>query len=266
MPMADELSFRAEAAAESDRAFSRVSAHFLPFVLRAGRLAPGQRVLDVATGTGISAEAILDVVGPSGSVLATDVSPEMVEKARARLARWPNVAIAVEDGQALSFPEASFDAVICNLGLMFFPEPERGLASFRYVLRPGGRAAVSVKVASERSYNFRINVIIAQHRPGLADAVARLFALGDEARLKLMFREAGFVDFETSTVQHTFVLPSFDAYYAPFERGGASTGQLLATLPEATRQAVKEEMRRALNDNGGPVAIEVEHRIASGRR
>jgi hypothetical protein len=58
--MADEPSFRAEAAAEYDRAFSHVSAHFLPFVLRAARLAPGQRVPDVATGTGISGEAALD--------------------------------------------------------------------------------------------------------------------------------------------------------------------------------------------------------------
>jgi ubiquinone/menaquinone biosynthesis C-methylase UbiE len=264
--MADELSFRAEAAAEYDRAFSHVSTHFLPFVLRAARLAPGQSVLDVATGTGISAEAALDVVGPSGSVLATDISPEMVEKTRQRLIRSPNAAVAVEDGHALSFPEASFDAVICSLGLMFFPEPARGLASFHHVLRSGGRAAVSVKVASERSYNFRINVVIARHRPGLTDAVARLFALGDEAHLRSMFGAAGFVDFETSTVKHTFVLPSFDAYYGPFERGGASTGQLLAALPEVTKQAVKEEMRQALNDTGGPIAIEVEHRIASGRR
>lgn len=264
--MTDALSFRAEAATEYDRAFSHVTAHFLPFVLRAARLAPGHRVLDVATGTGISAEAALDAVGPSGSVVATDISPEMVDKARQRLARSPNAAVAVEDGQALSFPEASFDTVLCSLGLMFFPDPACGLASFHRVLRPGGRAAVSVKVASERSYNFRINVVIAQHKPGLADAISRLFMLGEEARLKSLFSEAGFSDFETSVERHIFVLPSFDAYYGPFERGGASTGQLLTTLPEATRQAVKEEMRRALNDTGGPVAIEVEHRIASGRR
>jgi ubiquinone/menaquinone biosynthesis C-methylase UbiE len=76
----DELTFRAEAAAEYDRAFAHVSSHFLPFVLCAARLAPGHRVLDVATGTGISAEAALDAVGPSGSVMATDISQEMVEK------------------------------------------------------------------------------------------------------------------------------------------------------------------------------------------
>ena len=148
----------------------------------------------------------------------------------------------------------------------FSPSRRGASPSFHRVLRPGGRAAVSVKVAPERSYNFRINVVIARHRPALADAVARLFALGDEARLRSMFGAAGFVDFETTTEKHTFVLPSFDAYYGPFERGGASTGQLLATMPEATRQAVREEMRQALNDTGGPIAIEVEHRIASGRR
>ncbi len=264
--MTDDLTFRAEAAAEYDRAFAHVSSHFLPFVFRAARLVPGHRVLDVATGTGISAKGALDAVGPSGSVLATDISQEMVAKARERLSQFPNAAVTLEDGQALSFPDASFDAVMCSLGLMFFPEPARGLASFHRVLRPGGRAAVSVKVALERSYNFRINVVIARHKAGLADAVARLFALGDEARLKSMFSAAGFVDFETFTEKHTFVLPSFNAYYSPFERGGASTGQLLATMPEAARHAVREEMRQQLNDTGGPITIDVEHRIASGRR
>ena len=109
-------------------------------------------------------------------------------------------------------------------------------------------------------------MFIARYKPGLADAVARLFALSDEARLKSLFSEAGFVNFETCTEKPTFVLPSFDAYYGPFERGGASTGQLLAAMPEAARHAVREEMRQALNDTGGPITIDVEHRIASGRR
>jgi ubiquinone/menaquinone biosynthesis C-methylase UbiE len=265
-PVAEDIPFRAEAAAEYDRAFGHVTSHFLPFVVRAAGLQTGDRVLDVCTGTGISAHAALDAVGPSGSVLATDISREMIEKAQKRLSKSANAAVAVEDGQALSFAEASFDAVICSLGLMFFREPERGLGSFHRVLRPGGSAAVSVKVAPERSYNFRINVVIARYKPELADVVARLFALGDELRLKTMFSEAGFVDFETCTKTHTFVLPSFDAYYGPFERGCGSTGALLATLSESAKSAVREEMRQALNDTGGPIAIEVEHRIASGRR
>jgi ubiquinone/menaquinone biosynthesis C-methylase UbiE len=264
--MADELSYRAEAAAEYDRAFSHVSAHFLPSLLRSAQLAPGQRVLDVATGTGIAAEAALAIVGSAGSVLATDMAPEMVEKARERLDGWPNAAVAVEDGQALSFSHASFDAVLCSLGLMFFPDPGRALAGFHRVARAGGRAAVSVLTAAERSYNGRINVIVARHVPKLAPATARTFALGDAARLVQLFTEAGFRDAETDTEKQSFVLPSFDAYYGPFERGGGSTGQALMSLPESTRRAVREEMRRALGDDGGPVTIEVEIRIASGRK
>lgn len=264
--MAEELAFKDEAAAEYDRAFAHVTAHFMPFLLRAAHVAPGMHVLDIATGTGLSAEAALAAVGPTGHVMAGDVSPAMAEKARERLGKAPNASVSVEDGQALSFADSSFDAVLCNLGLMFFPDPVRGLSEFRRVLRPGGRVAVSVNTVAERSYNHQINVIIARHMPGLAEAVTRTFALGEASRLTSLFNEAGLVDIETHTVRHTFVLPSFDAYYGPFERGGASTGQALAALPEEIRRAVREEVLRDLADRGGPIEAEAEYRIASAPR
>lgn len=263
--MAEELSFRVEAATEYDNAFAHVTRYFMPFLLRAADVAAGQSVLDIATGTGLSAEAVLTAVGPFGRVTAADISPEMVAMARTRLGDAPNAIVTVEDGQALSFPDASFDAVVCNLGLMFFPDPARGLSEFRRVLCPGGRVAVSVNTVVERSYNHQINAMIARHVPGLADAVTRTFALSDASRLQSLFLEAGFTDVDTHTVKHTFVLPSFDAYYGPFERGGASTGQALATLPDDIRAAVREEARRYFNDKGGPIESETEYRIASGR-
>ena len=101
---------------------SHVSGYVLCRGCCAARIAPGQRVLDVATGTGIAAEAACSIVGPAGSVLATDMSPEMVDKARERLVeQWPNAAVAVEDGQALSLNDESFDAVLCSLGLDVLP-------------------------------------------------------------------------------------------------------------------------------------------------
>ena len=138
-------------------------------------------------------------------------------------------------------------------------------AEFRRVLRPGGRAAVSVNTVVERSYNHQINEMIARHVPNLADAVSRTFGLSDELRLKSLFVEAGFADVDMHTVKHTFVLPSFDAYYGPFERGGASTGQALATLPDEIRAAVREEARQYFGDKGGPIESETEYRIASGQ-
>ena len=77
---------------------------------------------------------------------------------------------------------------------------------------------------------------------------------------------AGFADFATNTVRHAFVLPSFDAYYSPFERGGGSTGQALAALSDDIRRAVREEARRDLSDTGRPVEPEAEYRIGSGQR
>src|SRR5215471_15929713 len=209
--MPEELSFKDEAAAEYDRAFAHVTMHFMPFLLRAAHVAPGMRVLDIATGTGLSAEAALAAVGPTGHVTAADISPAMVGKARERLGKAPNVSVSVEDGQALSFSDESFDAVLCNLGLMFFPDPVRGLSESHRVLRPGGRAAVSVNTVVERSYNHQINIMIARYVPSLTESVTRTFALGEGSRLQLLFNEAGFADFETDTVRHTFVLPSFDA-------------------------------------------------------
>src|SRR6516162_4897463 len=189
----EELVFKREAAAEYDRAFAHVTRYFMPFVLRAARAAPGMRVLDIAAGTGLSAEAALSAVGPTGHVTAADISPAMAEKARERLGEARNASVLVEDAQALSFSDETFDAVVCNLGLMFFPEPARGLSEFRRVLRPGGRAAVSVNTVPERSYNHQINVILTRYVPSLAEAVTRTFSLGEASRLEELFRACGFL-------------------------------------------------------------------------
>ena len=264
--MADELAYRDEAAAGYDRAFARVTTHFVPFLLRAAKVAPNMRVLDVATGTGLAAEAALATVGATGHVTAADLSPAMIETARRRLGNAPNASLAVEDGQALSFSDETFDAVTCSLGLMFFPDPSRGVAEFRRVLRSGGRAAVSVNTVPQRSYNTRINLAIARYVPSLMEASARIFSLGDETKLKSLFEAADLRDVEITTESHRFVLPSFDAYFGPFEQGAGSPGQAYVSLSKEIRRAVREEVRRDLGDTGVPIEIEVEYRFASGRR
>jgi hypothetical protein len=116
---------------------------------------------------------------------------------------------------------------------------------------------VSVNTVPERSYNHQINVILTRYVPGLAE---------EASRLEKLFRECGFSQIETRTVKHAFLPPSFDAHYGPFERGGGSTGQALAALPDDIRRAVRDEVRRDVGDTGGPIEVEAEYRIASGWR
>jgi ubiquinone/menaquinone biosynthesis C-methylase UbiE len=250
-------------AAGYEQAFAHVSSHFVPLLLRAAALSESQRVLDVATGSGLAAEAALDVVGPRGHVTAADISADMVAKARERLSGRPNVTLEVADGQALGFAEASFDAVLCSLGLMFFPDPARGLSEFHRVLRPGGRAAVSVNTVPEKSYNTRIHVIMARHVPSLAASAQRLFALS-EPILRDLYAQAGFRSVQISTASEHFTLPSFAHYFEHVERGWGSPGQVFVSLPAELRDAVREEVRRDVGDRGGPVTLEVEYRFASG--
>ena len=190
----------------------------------------------------------------------------MVDRARQRLAGSPNSSVALEDGQSLSFDAGSFDVVLCSLGLMFFPDPARGLSEFHRVLRPGGRAAVSVNTTPEHSYNGRINVIMARRMPSLAEATARTFSLGDAARLRPCSRERASETWKsprrpTASYSHPSRLISNHS-----SKGGGSSGQVYVLLPEEERRAVREEVRRNVGDTGGPIGIEVELRFASGRR
>jgi ubiquinone/menaquinone biosynthesis C-methylase UbiE len=114
-------------------------------------LASGERVLDVACGTGLVSFAAARAVGVGGHVLGIDLSDRMVGAAelRAMERKLSNCYFSRMDAETLALPDASFDVVLCALGLMYMPLPERALQEMRRVLRPGGR--ISLAVWGERS-------------------------------------------------------------------------------------------------------------------
>ena len=102
--------------------------------------------------------------------------------------------------------------------------------------------------------------------PSLAESAARVFSLGDESHLRSLFEAANLQNIEVATEAHRFVMPSFDAYFEPFEKGAGLPGQAFVSLPEEVRRAVREEVRRDVHDTGGPIEIVMEIKFASGRR
>lgn len=109
-------------------------------------LQPGEQVLDLACGTGLVTLAAARAVGPSGHALGTDLSGEMVALAeqQARRQGVSNARFTRMDAEQLALADGSVDVVLCSLGLMYVPEPQRVLGEARRVLRPGGRLVVSV--------------------------------------------------------------------------------------------------------------------------
>jgi ubiquinone/menaquinone biosynthesis C-methylase UbiE len=114
-------------------------------LLYAAAIAPGERVIDVACGTGLVSLAAARAVGSRGRVLGVDLSEQMVAAARDRAAATAHTQFMRMDGEALdAVPSAGFDVALCALGLMYLPSPERALREMARVLRPGGRIALAV--------------------------------------------------------------------------------------------------------------------------
>lgn len=212
----------------------------------------GSQVLDVAAGAGDQTLAAAERTGASGRVLATDLSPAIVELGRARVSRagLTNVEFRVADGEALSVPTAAFDAAICRLGLMFFPEPLRGLREMHRALRPGGGMCAMVFSGRERNPCIAILMKTALEHAGLPpadpDAPGGLLSLGRPGRMDALCREAGFCDVATTAIDAPFRLPSVDHYLDFVRSSGGPILQILARLDETAAAAAWADMRERL--------------------
>src|SRR5262249_12337198 len=142
--------------------------------------------------------------------------------------------------------------------------PIRGISEFRRVLRQGGCAAVAVN--TEIAYDSPIVRALGRHTPLLVEASARMFSFHDEGHLRTTFQHAGFERVEIYSETIHVSRPPFADYCGPWERGGGSVGQAFIALPEAERATIREDVRQAVADEGGPVIIDQKTWFARGIR
>lgn len=227
-------------------------------MLDMAHIQPGSRVLDVAAGAGEQTLAAARRVGTRGHVLATDISPAILNYAKAavREAGFHNVETLELDGERHeTLREASFDAVISRVGLIYFPDQQRALSGFRHSLKPEGRISVVVYSTPERNAFFSIPVSIIRRRANLLPPLPGQpgpFSLGADGVLAATLERAGFHAPEVKSVASPVRLPSA-AECVRFERESfGALHQMLSGLSEAERAETWGEIEAELRQFEGP--------------
>lgn len=161
-------------------------------LLDAANLVPGERVLDVACGTGLVTFRAAEVVGGHGAVLGADISDEMIAtaQARARALDIANCRFERMDAEQLAIDSASMDVALCALGLMYAPSPEQAVAEMHRAIRPGGRA-VSVVWGERRKCGWADIFPIVDARVQ-SEVCPMFFRIGTGNALEYAYASAGF--------------------------------------------------------------------------
>ncbi len=244
-------------------------------MLDAARVGPGSRVLDIAAGAGEQTLAAARRAGPTGHVLATDISPTILRyaKSAAQKAGLDNVETRELDGERHDMlPAESFDAAISRVGLIYFPDQQRALAGIRHALRPGGRFAAVVYSTPEKNPFFALPVGIIRRRAQLPTPLPGQpgpFSLGGEGVLARTLEQAGFRDVKVEKIDSPVRLPTA-AECVRFERESfGALLQMMAGMDEGERADTWDEIERTLarfETNEGGFVGPCEMLVGSGMR
>lgn len=224
-----------------------------PFIaaLIAAVVRPGQRVLDVACGTGFVTRAAGSVVGSSGSISAVDINPGMIEKARQQFASG-NVEWHVGSALELPFEDESFDAVICQQGLQFFPSPARGLAEMHRVLSPGGSLGATVWAPIHLSPYLAAQAAMVTEYCGIAPGVLeQAIPPEGEALLNSWAAQGGLPDARVETLQFRVEFPPLQEHIVNHLRALPWSAPFFALDPQ-TQTAAVDAMIHSLSNYTRP--------------
>ena len=210
----------------------------------AAEIAPGQRVLDVACGTGVLARVAAESVGTSGSVAGVDINPGMLAVARKAA---PDIDWREGSAESLPHEDRAFDAVVSQFGLMFFPDRKTALREMMRVLNPNGRLAVAVFDSLDNIPAYAIMADVFERRAGkeIGDVLRFPFSLGDPEQIASLFADAGVENAEIDSQQGTARFASVREMILADVKGWMPFAQI--HLDEHTTDAVVEEAEQVLS-------------------
>lgn len=222
-------------------------------LLAAARLAPGQRVLDLASGPGLLARSAHDAVGAIGLAIASDIS-------QGQLACCPDLIRVAADGEALPFADASLDRVLCGLGLMLFPDDQAALREIRRVLKPGGLLALSVwGCAADVPLVETALSCMRRLLPPPKVARPSIFRFGDADELARRLASADYFDIDVQPYRFSVSFSDAGAYWQGFLDLAGGAAQSLSRLPAEKQQ----ELAAAVGEELAPYAADEGYRLTS---
>jgi ubiquinone/menaquinone biosynthesis C-methylase UbiE len=232
---------------------------FAADLIEEAALRPGDRVLDVACGTGVVARLAAERVGPGGMLAALDVNPAMLAVARSIPAPAAAIQWYETSAEAMPLPDGAFDVVLCQLGLQFVTDKEAAVREMRRVLTAEGRALVSVPPPN--AFFEVLDAALARHVGQEAAGFVRMvFSLGAPARLERLFRDAGFQDVTVRTYGKPLRLPAARDFLWQYVHCTPLTG-MLSKLDSSRIAALEEEVVGAWQPWSDASGMEYEQRM-----
>lgn len=220
-------------------------------MLEMAGISTGHRVLDVAAGAGEQSISTAKKVGPAGYVLATDISSNILAFAKkmAKHEGLSNIETEVMDGENLELPDASFDAVISRVGLIYFPDQQKALKEMLRILKPGGRAAAIVYSTPEKNKFFSVPVSIIRNRAKLPPPLPGQpgpFSLGANGVIEEAFTKAGFRNARSVLVNSPLLMSSAKDCVRFEKESFGALHQMLSSLTDAEKESVWKEIEQEL--------------------
>lgn len=228
-------------------------------LMGAASIQPGERVLDVACGTGVVTRLAAERTGNDGQVAGLDVSPAMLAVARSLTPTGKSIEWYETSADAMPLADGGFDVVLCQMGLQFMSNKQQALEEMRRVLRPGGRIALNLPGPTPAFFADFAQALARHIDPSAARFVHVVFSLHDEETLRSLMTAAGFQDVKIAKARKTLRLPPPQEFLWQYTHS-TPLRELVSRASDAQRAAltddVAERWQAALT--GGVLTLDVD--------
>jgi ubiquinone/menaquinone biosynthesis C-methylase UbiE len=232
---------------------------------------PGERVLDLASGTGEPALTLARRLKGHADIRGIDAADGMVRVAQAKVVkeRLPGISFQCMPAEQLSFHDNTFDCILCRFGVMLFTDPLLGLKEMRRVLKPGGRFALAVWSTPDTmpTMQWSYEVFSTRLPEDLHPPLAKVTSLGTPGLLPELLREAGFIRYSVTNKTFDYQFGSFEEFWDAVESSEILKQQYDA-LPQSERGKIRDEVGRFARDfiNDGQLRIPHQYLLATGMK